>query len=119
MCAVSRSDLVERRIRLGCRSSGRVLEGGLAAPLGPKDCEDIGLGAPPPGAVGASSCGATLTTLAGLPVLPARLRMLAARERLKRALVGVRVRLRLRLRVRLRLRLRLRLRGRLRVRVFG
>ena len=88
----------------------------MSAPLGPclpKDCEDIGLGAPPPAAVGASSCGATLTTLAGLPVLPARLRMLAARERLKRALVGVRLRLRLRLR------LRGRLRGRLRVRVFG
>jgi hypothetical protein len=51
-----------------------------------------------------------LSTLAGLP---ARLSMLAARERLKRALVGVRLRLRTRLR------LRLRLRGRLRVRVFG
>ena len=88
----------------------------MSAPLGPclpKDCEDIGLGAPPPGAVGASSCGATLTTLAGLPVLPARLSLPAARERLKRALVGVRVR------VRVRVRLRLRLRGRLRVRVFG
>ena len=96
----------------------------MSAPLGPclpKDCEDIGLGAPPPGAVGASSCGATLTTLAGLPVLPARLSLPAARERLKRALFGVKVRLRLRLRVRVRVRLRLRVRvrGRLRVRVFG
>ena len=53
-----------------------------------------------------------MTTLAGLPVLPERLSLPAARERLKRALVGVKVRDRVRVRVRIRVRVRLRLRGR-------
>ena len=77
----------------------------MSAPLGPclpKDCEDIGLGAPPPAAVDASSCGATLTRLGlGLGIgfrLGFRLG-LGLGFKLRGHLEQVRVRVRVRVRV--------------------